>query len=91
MPRKPQRSVSRGYASFEYEFKRFEEAALVKLDVMINGDKVDALSVIVHKDLSQVIMPVTTVAENKKNAKSKSINYLTYDPLLTCRTAKKAS
>ncbi|SMG64027.1 GTP-binding protein LepA [methanotrophic bacterial endosymbiont of Bathymodiolus sp.] len=48
------KSVSRGYASFEYEFKRFEEAALVKLDVMINGDKVDALSVIVHKDLSQV-------------------------------------
>ena len=47
------KSVSRGYASFEYEFKRFEEAALVKLDVMINGDKVDALSVIVHKDLSQ--------------------------------------
>jgi GTP-binding protein LepA len=48
------KSVSRGYASFEYEFKRFEEAALVKLDVMINGDKVDALSVIVHKDLSQL-------------------------------------
>ena len=48
------KSVSRGYASFEYEFKRFEEAALVKLDVMINGDKVDALSVIVHKDLSQI-------------------------------------
>ncbi|RLA23207.1 MAG: elongation factor 4 [Gammaproteobacteria bacterium] len=47
------KSVSRGYASFEYEFKRFEEAALVKLDILINGDKVDALSVIVHKDLSQ--------------------------------------
>ncbi|NOQ13516.1 MAG: elongation factor 4 [Methyloprofundus sp.] len=47
------KSVSRGYASFEYEFKRFEEAALVKLDIMINGDKVDALSVIVHRDLSQ--------------------------------------
>ncbi|GAW84872.1 GTP-binding protein LepA [Bathymodiolus platifrons methanotrophic gill symbiont] len=48
------KSVSRGYASFEYEFKRFEEASLVKLDVMINGDKVDALSVIVHKDVSQI-------------------------------------
>lgn len=47
------KSVSRGYASFEYDFKRFQEAALVKLDIMINGDKVDALSVIVHRDLSQ--------------------------------------
>ncbi len=47
------KSVSRGYASFDYEFVRFEPAALIKLDVLINGDKVDALSVIVHKDLSQ--------------------------------------
>ncbi|MDF1583331.1 MAG: translation elongation factor 4 [Methyloprofundus sp.] len=47
------KSVSRGYASFEYEFKRFQEAALVKLDVLINGDRVDALSIIVHRDLSQ--------------------------------------
>ena len=47
------KSVSRGYASFEYDFKRFEEAALVKLDILINGDKIDALSVIVHRDLSQ--------------------------------------
>jgi GTP-binding protein LepA len=45
--------VSRGYASFEYEFKRFQEAALVKLDILINGDRVDALSIIVHRDLSQ--------------------------------------
>ncbi len=47
------KSVSRGYASFEYEFKRFEEADLVKLDILINGDKVDALSVLVHRNLSQ--------------------------------------
>jgi len=47
------KSVSRGYASFEYDFVRFEPAPLVKLDVLINGDKVDALSIIVHRDLSQ--------------------------------------
>ncbi|NOQ36447.1 MAG: elongation factor 4 [Methylococcaceae bacterium] len=47
------KSVSRGYASFDYEFLRFEPAELIKLDVLINGDKVDALSIIVHKDLSQ--------------------------------------
>ncbi len=48
------KSVSRGYASFDYEFLRFDPAALVKLDILINGDKVDALSVIVHRDLSQM-------------------------------------
>ncbi|MEO1888369.1 MAG: translation elongation factor 4 [Cycloclasticus sp.] len=47
------KSVSRGYASFEYEFKRFQAEPLVKLDVLINGDRVDALSLIVHKDISQ--------------------------------------
>jgi GTP-binding protein LepA len=47
------KSVSRGFASFDYEFLRFQEAALIKLDVLINAEKVDALSMIVHKDSSQ--------------------------------------
>jgi len=44
------KSVSRGYASLEYSFKRFEPADLVKLDILINAERVDALSLIVHRD-----------------------------------------
>ena len=44
------KSVSRGFASFEYEFLRFQAADLVKLDVLVNGDRVDALASIVHRD-----------------------------------------
>lgn len=47
------KSVSRGYASLDYNFLRFQEADLVKMDVLINSEKVDALSVIVHRSSSQ--------------------------------------
>ena len=47
------KSVSRGYASLEYNFVRFEEAKLVRLDILINGERVDALAVIMHRDNAQ--------------------------------------
>ncbi len=47
------KSVSRGYASLDYHFIRFDKSSLVRLDILINGDKVDALALIVHKDHAQ--------------------------------------
>jgi len=47
------KSVSRGYASFEYSFARYEAADLVKVDILINGDLVDALAIILHRAKAQ--------------------------------------
>ena len=47
------KSVSRGFASLDYHFKKFEVARLARLDILINGEKVDALALIVHKDAAQ--------------------------------------
>ena len=47
------KSISRGFASLDYTFDHFEEADLVKLDILINGDKVDALASIIHRDHAQ--------------------------------------
>ena len=47
------KSISKGFASFDYTFSRYESANLVKLEILINNEYVDALSFIVHKDFSQ--------------------------------------
>lgn len=47
------KSVSRGFASLDYSFVRFDKAPLVKLDMLINGDRVDALALIIHRDNAQ--------------------------------------
>lgn len=47
------KSTSRGFASLDYNFKRFQESDMVRVDILINGERVDALAIIVHRDLSQ--------------------------------------
>jgi GTP-binding protein LepA len=47
------KSTSRGYASLDYQFKHFQEADMVRVDIMINGDRVDALAMITHRNNSQ--------------------------------------
>jgi GTP-binding protein LepA len=58
------KSISKGYASLEYEFLDFEEADLVKMDILINGEPIDALSLIIHR--SKAVTRGRALAEKMK-------------------------
>lgn len=60
------KSVSRGYASMDYEFKEFRASDVVKVDILLNAEKVDALSIIVHRSQSQY-RSRAVVAKNARN------------------------
>ena len=70
------KSKTKGYASLDYEFKEYKKSNLVKLDIYINGEKVDALSFIVHKDSSYE--RGKKMVEKLKNSYTKKIIQNTY-------------
>ena len=60
------KSTSRGYASLDYQFERFQESNLVRLDILINGDRVDALAIIVYREHAQSKGPRALVEKMKE-------------------------
>ncbi len=55
------KSISKGYASFDYHMKEYREADLVKMDILVNGEPIDALSILIHRSKSQTVGQQLTV------------------------------